>query len=79
MNADFTAEDLAFQDEFRTLLQNEFPAEYREKIDANIRLSKEEIINWQKILYKKGWAAPSCPEEYGGTGWSQIKKHIFQT
>ena len=79
MNADFTAEDLAFQDEVRTFLQNEFPAEYREKIDANIRLSKEEIINWQKILYKKGWAAPSWPEEYGGTGWSQIQKHIFET
>ena len=63
MNADFTAEDIAFQDEVRTFLQNEFPAEYREKIDANIRLSKEEIINWQKILYKKGWAAPSWPEE----------------
>ncbi|GIT21203.1 MAG: hypothetical protein CM1200mP40_08850 [Gammaproteobacteria bacterium] len=63
MNADFTAEDLAFQDEVRTFLQNEFPAEYREKIDANIRLSKEEIINWQKILYKKGWAVPSWPEE----------------
>ena len=79
MNADFTAEDLAFQDEVRTFLQNEFPAEYRGKIDANIRLSKEEIINWQKILYKKGWAAPSWPEEYGGTGWSQIQKHIFET
>lgn len=77
MNAEFTAEELAFRDEVRSFLKNEFPAEYRTKIDTNIRLSKEEIVNWQKILYKKGWAAPSWPEEFGGTGWSQIQKHIF--
>lgn len=79
MHAEFTAEDLAFQDEVKTFLNNEFPAEYRAKIDANQRLSKEEIVNWQKILYKKGWVAPSWPEEYGGTGWNSIQRHIFAT
>lgn len=79
MHAEFTAEDLAFQDEVRTFLNSEFPAEYRAKIDANQRLSKEEIVNWQKILYKKGWVAPSWPEEYGGTGWNSIQRHIFAT
>ncbi len=79
MNADFTAEDLAFQEEVRGFLENEFPAEYRAKIDANKRLSKEEVVNWQKILYRKGWAAPSWPQEYGGTGWTQIQRHIFAT
>ena len=77
MNAEFTKQELAFQDEVRTFLQSEFPKDYRSKIDANIRLSKEEIVDWQKILYRKGWAAPSWPEEFGGTGWSQIQKHIF--
>ena len=77
MNAEFTEQELAFQDEVRTFLQSEFPKDYRSKIDANIRLSKEEIVDWQKILYRKGWAASSWPEEFGGTGWSQIQKHIF--
>ena len=77
MNVEFTAEELTFQDEVRAFMQNDFPAEYRTKIDANVRLSKEEIVDWQKILYRKGWAAPSWPEEYGGTGWSQIQNHIF--
>ena len=77
MNAEFTEQELAFQDEVRTFLQSEFPKDYRLKIDANIRLSKEEIVDWQKILYRKGWAASSWPEEFGGTGWSQIQKHIF--
>ena len=45
MNAEFTKQELAFQDEVRTFLQSEFPKDYRSKIDANIRLSKEEIVD----------------------------------
>ena len=79
MNADFTSEELAFQKEVRTFLESEFPLEFRTKIDANRRLSKKEIIRWQKILYEKGWAAPTWPVEFGGTGWSQVQRHIFAT
>lgn len=79
MNADFTAEELQFEQEVREFLQNEFPAEYRAKIDAGIRLSKDELVHWQKILYKKGWAAPNWPVEHGGTGWTATQKHIFAT
>ncbi|MXZ32322.1 MAG: pimeloyl-CoA dehydrogenase large subunit, partial [Gammaproteobacteria bacterium] len=74
---DFTPEDLAFPDEVREFLQNEFPAEMREKVDAGIRLSKDEIVRWQKILYEQGWAAPNWPVEFGGTGWTATQKHIF--
>ena len=79
MNADFTAEELAFESEVREFLSAEFPGEYRDKVDANIRLSKDELVNWQKILYRKGWAAPNWPQEYGGTGWSATQNYIFAT
>ena len=77
MNADFTAEELAFQQEVREFLEKEFPADLKAKVDANIRLSKDDFVRWQKILYKKGWAAPTWPEEYGGTGWTHTQRHIF--
>ena len=79
MNVDFTNEELAFQSEVREFLQNEFPADLKAKVDANVRLSKDDLVRWQKILYKQGWAAPSWPEEYGGTGWSPTQRHIFAT
>ena len=79
MNAEFTAEELAFQTEVREFMQNEFPPELKQKIDANIRLSKDETVRWQKILYKKGWVAPNWPVEYGGTGWTPTQKYIFAT
>jgi len=77
LNADFTAEELDFQQQVREFLENEFPAEMRAKVDANIRLSKDELVRWQKILYKQGWVAPNWPKEYGGTGWTPTQKHIF--
>ena len=79
MNADYTAAELAFQEEVRDFLLTEFPMELKEKVDANIRLSKEDLVRWQKILFAKGWAAPTWPVEYGGTGWTHTQRHIFAT
>ena len=77
MNAEFTAEELNFQQEVRQFLETRFPAEMRAKADANIRFSKEELVNWQKILHQQGWVAPNWPKEYGGTGWTPTQKYIF--
>ena len=56
MNADFTAEELAFQEEVREFLQNEFPADLKAKVDASVRLDKDDMVRWQKILFKIGRA-----------------------
>lgn len=79
MNADFTAEELNFQQEVRTFLQEKFPADLKHKVDNNIRLTKDDMVRWQKILFEQGWAAPTWPEEHGGTGWSHTQRHIFAT
>lgn len=79
MNADFSAEEIAFQEEVRKFLQEEFPADLKAKVDANVRLSKDDMVRWQKILFEQGWAAPTWPEEYGGTGWNHTQRHIFAT
>jgi len=77
VDADFTAEEISFQQQVRDFLENEFPADIREKVDNNIRLSKDDIVRWQKILNKQGWMAPNWPQEYGGTGWTHTQKYIF--
>jgi len=79
LNADFTVEELAFQQQVREFLRTEFPADLKARIDANIRLGKDELVRWQKILYAKGWAAPTWPVEHGGTGWTHTQRHIFAT
>ncbi|MDO9316781.1 MAG: acyl-CoA dehydrogenase family protein [Gammaproteobacteria bacterium] len=77
MNVAFTAEELNFKNAVRVFLEAEFPADIRAKIDGRVRLDKEDYVRWQKILYRKGWAAPNWPVEYGGTGWTAIQKYIF--
>lgn len=37
----------------------------------------DEVREWHRILYRRGWAAPDWPVEYGGTGWSAEQRYIF--
>jgi alkylation response protein AidB-like acyl-CoA dehydrogenase len=34
-------------------------------------------MEWHRILYRKGWAAPAWPVEHGGAGWSLEQRYIF--
>ena len=78
MNLSFSEEDLSFQNEVRSFIADNYPADIKNKMDNGIPLSKEDILTWQRILSKKGWFAVNWPEEYGGTGWTVTQKHIFQ-
>jgi hypothetical protein len=77
MNLDFSAEDIAFRDEVRAFIAENYPAELRGKQDEGDELSKEDFLSWHKVLAKKGWVAPAWPVEYGGTGWSQTQRYIW--
>jgi alkylation response protein AidB-like acyl-CoA dehydrogenase len=78
MHVSFTNEELAFQKEVRTFLEEEYPEDIRRKQESGEPLSRDDIIRWQKILYEKGWAALNWPVEHGGTGWTTIQKYIFE-
>ena len=77
MNVNFTAEELAFQEEVRTFLKEKFPADIKYKFDHGIRPEKDDFVRWQKVLYEQGWAGVNWPVEYGGTGWTPTQKYIF--
>jgi acyl-CoA dehydrogenase len=36
-------------------------------------------MRWHKILHEKGWIAPGWPQEFGGTGWSDMQRYIWQS
>lgn len=77
MDLSFSQEDLAFQQEVRTFLAENLPADVLDRSERGLHADKESLMRWQKILHKKGWIAPSWPEEYGGTGWTLTQKFIF--
>lgn len=69
-NRDFIEEVRAFVDEALT-------PEIRKRSRAGRTLDKDTQIRWQKLLHERGWIAPNWPKEYGGTGWSPIKRYLF--
>ena len=78
MDFDYTPEEKNFQQEVRMFLKNNYPKNLQDKVAKGVALKKEDYVFWQKILYKKGWIAPSWPVEYGGTGWTLTQKYIFE-
>src|SRR3546814_6249114 len=71
-------EDEAFRQEVRAFLADRMPPEFATRTDTGLRMSKEDHVRWQRILFEKGWIAPGWPVEHGGTGWTAMQKHIFE-
>jgi len=77
VNLDFSPEELAFRDEVRAFIAENYPAQLRGKQDEGGDLSKEDFLSWHKVLAKKGWIAPAWPVEYGGPGWTATQRYIW--
>ena len=77
MDLEFSTEDLAFRDEVRAFIADNYPASLRGKQDEGDELAKEDFLSWHKVLAKKGWVAPAWPVEYGGTGWTSTQRYIW--
>lgn len=70
---DFRQEVLAFLEEVKT----------SRLVKAGERATSvfpdiEVTLEWQRILYKKGWLVPTWPKEWGGCGWSMEQKIILE-
>ncbi len=75
MDLNFSQEDLAFRDEARSFIKESYPQQLRNRDMRDFE--KDDYLSWHKVLHKKGWIAPSWPEEYGGTGWNLTKRYIW--
>ncbi len=78
MDLNYTAEEESFRAEVRAFLQAELPADIRDRMRSGRRVRKDDIVRWQKILYRRGWGAGLWPERFGGAGWSVVEQHIFE-
>jgi alkylation response protein AidB-like acyl-CoA dehydrogenase len=77
MQLEFSPEEIAFQQEVRTFIAENYPENLRSVQDEGHDLSKEDFLSWHRILAKKGWIAPAWPVEYGGTGWTATQRFIW--
>ena len=77
MDLRFTPEEVAFRAEVRAFIRDSLPENIRRKMTEARSLAKDDIVTWQRILNKKGWAVAAWPVEYGGTGWTPMQQYIF--
>jgi alkylation response protein AidB-like acyl-CoA dehydrogenase len=77
MNLNYTAEEESFRVEVRAFFEAELPADIRSKVRLGRRMHKDDLVRWQKILYRRGWGAGMWPRRYGGADWSVVEQHIF--
>lgn len=76
MNLDFSPEEVAFRDEVRTFIEENYPEKLK-GAGSREDLSRDQFLAWHKILGKKGWSTPAWPKEYGGTGWTSTQRYIW--
>ncbi|MCL4104318.1 UNVERIFIED_CONTAM: hypothetical protein GTU68_047280 [Idotea baltica] len=78
MDTSYSSEDIAFRDEVRSFFASAYDAELQAQM-ADPANYKSAIVEWQKRLHKQGWIAPGWPAEYGGTGWNDTQKFIYES
>lgn len=78
MDLSFSADELAFRAEVRQFIQDNYPAELREKNARGAEYSRDDFLSWHRILADKGWSTPLWPTEHGGPGWTPTQRYIFE-
>ena len=78
MNFERDAADETFRDEVRAFLHEHLPGDMAQRNQRGFHPSKADMLAWTRILHSKGWSAPHWPVEHGGTGWSPLRRHVFE-
>ena len=78
MDLAFTPEEQAFREEIRAWVRTHLPQDIAHKVHNALRLTKDDMQRWAKILGAKGWLGYGWPREFGGPGWNAVQKHLFE-
>ena len=78
MDLNFTPEEQAFRTQIRAWVAANLPKDISHKVHHALRLSKDDLQRWARILGAQGWHGWGWPKEFGGPGWNAIQKHLFE-
>jgi len=78
MDLSFSPEDSDFRMEIRAAVEAMVPPDMAQRTRRGFHSTKADLKHWNAILHARGWSAPHWPKEFGGTGWSPLRAHIFE-
>jgi alkylation response protein AidB-like acyl-CoA dehydrogenase len=77
MQLELSEDDQEFRAEMRAFFTTEVSEEIRRTVIEGRELTRDQIVEAQQTLNAAGLAVPHWPEEYGGRGWSELRRHIW--
>ncbi len=78
MDLNFTPEEQAFRLQIRQWVAESLPKDISHKVLNALRLSRDDMQRWAKILGSKGWLGYHWPAQFGGPGWTAVQRHLFE-
>lgn len=78
MDLAFTPEEQKFREDIRAWVQENLPREISHKVHNALRLTRDDLQRWARILGRKGWLGYGWPQQFGGPGWTAVQKHLFE-
>ena len=78
MDLNFTAEELEFRAMVREWVASNLPADLSHKVHNALRLTRDDMQRWARILGAKGWLGWGWPKAFGGPGWNAVQRHLFE-
>ena len=78
MDLDFTPEQQAFRADIRAWVAANLPQDIALKVHNGLRLHRDDMQRWARILGARGWLGYGWPKEFGGPGWDAIERHLFE-
>lgn len=69
-----------FTEEVRDFLATALTPELKRagQLSAGIYADQPVAVQWHRVLNERGWAVPTWPIEWGGTGWSFEQLGVFE-
>jgi alkylation response protein AidB-like acyl-CoA dehydrogenase len=77
MRLHLSRDDQAFREEMRAFFTTAVPQSIRDRVAARRELSKDQMVESQRVLNAAGLAVPHWPVEWGGRGWTPLQRHIW--
>ncbi len=78
LEALLTDDDRRFRAEVRDFASDSVAPELRRRVADGAELSKQDYVEWQKLLSQRGWLTTTWPEHDGGVNWSPVRHYLFE-
>ena len=74
MDLSFTPQEQDFRAEVRDFFKTAMPDDMRKRVRLGQKPTRDDLVTWQRILDKKGWAGPLAAKKEITSGITRFNK-----